>query len=104
MSPFEALTGAIFEEVAAPAVRPPRRGRRSRNARCRRWELWHARVSRNLVSLMPNIRFEVDAYSKLHSFFLENLNTTVININQQISAVNKKIIGQITGTNNVNLP
>ena len=33
---------------------------------------------------------------------LENFNTTVININQQISTVNNKVIGQITGTNNVN--
>ena len=59
VSPFEALTGAILEEVAAPAVRPPRRGRRSRNARCRRWDQWHARVSQTLVSQMPKIPFVV---------------------------------------------
>ena len=60
VSPFEALTGAIFEEVAAPAVRPLRRGRRSRNASCRRWDQWHARVSQTLVSLIPKIPFVVD--------------------------------------------
>ena len=49
-------------KVAASAVRPPastHRGRRSRNARCRRWDLWHAHVSQSLISLMPTVPFVV---------------------------------------------
>ena len=53
----EAHTGATPAEVAAPAVRPPHRGRRSREARCRRFLHWHSHVSQCLVSLMPRTPF-----------------------------------------------
>ena len=61
MSPSEARTGATPEEVAAPAVRPLHRGRRSRDARCRRWQSWHTRVSQCLISLMPSIPFDISS-------------------------------------------
>ena len=59
MPPNEALAGATPEEVAAPAVRPPHHGRRSREARCRRWQSWHTRVSQCLISLMPSVPFDI---------------------------------------------
>ena len=63
--PSEALTGATSFEVAAPAARPPslkatHRGRRSREARCRRFQTWHVQVAHRRVSLMPSIPFEVN--------------------------------------------
>ena len=58
MTPSETRTGATPKEVAAPAARPLRRGRRSHKARCRRWNSWHALVSHSLVALMLNIPFE----------------------------------------------
>ena len=61
MSPSEARTGATPEEVAAPAVRPLHRGRRSRDARCRRWQSWHTRVSQCLISLMPSVPFDISS-------------------------------------------
>ena len=58
LTPSEALTRATPEEVAAPAARPLRRGRRSREARCRRWNLWHSQVSRSLVALMQSVAYD----------------------------------------------
>ena len=63
--PSDALAGATSFEVAAPAARPPsvkatHRGRRSREARCRRFQTWHVQVAHRLVSLMPSIPFEVN--------------------------------------------
>ena len=60
LTPGEALTGTTPQEVAAPAARPQRRGRRSREARCGRWKLWHVQVSRALVTLMPSVPLEYD--------------------------------------------
>ena len=57
--PREALTGTTSFEVAAPAARPPHRGTCSHEARCRRWNLWHAQISRLLIPLMPTIPFVV---------------------------------------------
>ena len=58
-------TRASVSKAAAPAVRPPslnatHRGRRSREARCRRFQTWHVQVAHRLVSLMPSIPFEVN--------------------------------------------
>ena len=53
----DSWTRASPSEVAAPAARPLHRGRRSREARCRRWNCWHSQVSRFLADLMPCIPF-----------------------------------------------
>ena len=45
IAPCDSLAGAKLSTTAAPAVRSPRRGRRSSFARNRRWTLWQARAS-----------------------------------------------------------
>ena len=45
IAPCDSLAGAKLSTTAAPAVRSPRRGRRSSFARNRRWTSWQARAS-----------------------------------------------------------